>query len=342
MLRRGPGTGNSPRGAWAGGSQYGDEEDGELLQMVFSEHVVPHESTVQAAGLCDEACFDVLCQQMNNQAANEAQFDVLQAAAEARFVVLQATAEAGAGEQLKTLSLEQQRRVIASLWENGDMLQMVHEAAAFPFPGRLFQLPFPPRKVGTFSNHGIEPHSAYQEGVPNVLQGFTSTTNQDRGSVAYPFLGSYKRALFCVMGGHGSHGHKVSEYCIQQLHDYLHESKLDVLADPLKAFTTAYETVDKTLLDSQVIGTKSQTSGTSAVAVYVNGKTLYTANVGSDRAVIATREPDGSLKASDLSVDLCPDSVGEYERIIAAAGKLLHMCRQFLFNQNRLYAPCYI
>jgi len=84
------------------------------------------------------------------------------------------------------------------------------------------------------------------------------------------------------------------------------------------AFTKAYDTVDKTLLDDPTIN--SRNSGTSAVAVYMDGKTLYTANAGDSRAVIAAREPDGTLKASDLSIDQNPDSAGEYERINASGG----------------------
>ena len=42
-----------------------DEEDGKLLQMVFSEHVVPHDSTVQAAGLCNGSRFEVSLQAIN-------------------------------------------------------------------------------------------------------------------------------------------------------------------------------------------------------------------------------------------------------------------------------------
>merc|ERR1712195_102850 len=52
----------------------------------------------------------------------------------------------------------------------------------------------------------------------------------------------------------------------------------------------------------------------------MDGKTLYTANAGDSRAVIAAREPDGTLKASDLSIDQNPDSAGEYERINASGG----------------------
>jgi len=188
-------------------------------------------------------------------------------------------------------------------------MQLNNEAAA----GEHTQPPFPTDTLGTFSNHGIEPNRCYSAAEEAVVK-----ANQDRGSVDYPFLDSYTSVLFCVMDGHGSQGDKVSEYCIHQLHDYLHDNKQAVLADPLMAFTKAYDTVDKTLLDDPTIN--SRNSGTSAVAVYMDGKTLYTANAGDSRAVIAAREPDGTLKASDLSIDQNPDSAGEYERINASGG----------------------
>ena len=40
-------------------------QDGKLLQMVFSEHVVPHDSTVQAAGLRNGSRFEVSLQAIN-------------------------------------------------------------------------------------------------------------------------------------------------------------------------------------------------------------------------------------------------------------------------------------
>jgi len=173
--------------------------------------------------------------------------------------------------------------------------------------------PFPTEMVGTFSNHGIEPSRHYSANEDAVVK-----INQDRGSVDYPFIDSYNSALFCVMDGHGQQGDKVSEFCIQDLHEHLHDHKSEVLADPIHAFTKAYDTVDARLANDKSVN--SRNSGTSAVAVYLNGSTLITTCSGDSRAVIASKSANGKLTASDLSIDQNPDSPGECDRIIAAGG----------------------
>lgn len=173
--------------------------------------------------------------------------------------------------------------------------------------------PFPTEMVGTFSNHGIEPTRHYSVNEDAVVK-----INQDRGSVDYPFIDSYSAALFCVMDGHGQQGDKVSEFCIQDLHEHLHDNQSEVLADPIHAFSKAYDTVDARLASNPSVN--SRNSGTSAVAVYVNGNTLITTNAGDSRAVIASKSANGKLVASDLSIDQNPDSPGESERILAAGG----------------------
>jgi len=179
--------------------------------------------------------------------------------------------------------------------------------------------PFPPTIVGTFSNHGIQPgeRSAsprrWFQSTPAVVK-----VNQDRGSIEYPFLESFDSVLFCVMDGHGREGEKVSDFCIHHLHKYLADHKAAVLIDPEAAFEKVFLTTHSKVHKATDIN--SWDSGTTAVAVYLKGHELFIANVGDSRAVLASRNARGRLKAKDLSNDHNPDSPGEFERLCNAGG----------------------
>ena len=58
------------------------EEDGRLLKMLFSENEVPHDSTVKAAGFCDQALFGVDREALKSLHAQR--IDLLKAAKENR------------------------------------------------------------------------------------------------------------------------------------------------------------------------------------------------------------------------------------------------------------------
>jgi serine/threonine protein phosphatase PrpC/CRP-like cAMP-binding protein/serine/threonine protein kinase len=60
---------------------------------------------------------------------------------------------------------------------------------------------------------------------------------------------------------------------------------------------------------------KDENSGTTAVCVFVQGKTVHISNIGDSRAVVATREKNGSLKAVALSDDQTPYRKDERTRV---------------------------
>ena len=57
------------------------------------------------------------------------------------------------------------------------------------------------------------------------------------------------------------------------------------------------------------------TSGCTCVAVYMKGRTLYVANSGDSRAVMAVDDGTGKMTAKDLSRDHKPDDADEMARI---------------------------
>merc|ERR1711988_1607762 len=100
--------------------------------------------------------------------------------------------------------------------------------------------------------------------------------NQDRGSIDYPFCNDPHQALFCCLDGHGRDGDKVSEYVIHMLHELVADDP-NIPSEPPAALKSAFVTTDEKLRRSDI---NSHSSGTSAVAIYMNGDKLWIANTG--------------------------------------------------------------
>lgn len=89
--------------------------------------------------------------------------------------------------------------------------------------------------------------------------------------------------------------------------------------DPIQALKNAYVTTNAALLITDI---QSMTSGCTCVTIYCRGNTLYVANAGDSRAVMAHKDPAGghALLAKNLTRDHKPDDPEERDRIIAAGG----------------------
>lgn len=72
--------------------------------------------------------------------------------------------------------------------------------------------------------------------------------------------------------------------------------------DPIYGLETALVLLNKQLHSSRIDDTMS---GTTAIVGLIRGRTLYIANVGDSRAVLAVESPDG-LVARALSLDQTP------------------------------------
>ena len=87
-------------------------------------------------------------------------------------------------------------------------------------------------------------------------------------------------------------------------------------SDPIAALKSAFVMTNTALLVTQI---QYMTSGCTCVAVYAKGSTLYCANAGDSRAVMAF-DDNGTMKAKDLSRDHKPDDADEMERITSWGG----------------------
>ena len=171
--------------------------------------------------------------------------------------------------------------------------------------------PFPPATLGVFSCHGVEP-GENEDGEEVV----NDKINQDRGCVVNPYRGMSDESLFIVLDGHGSQGDRISEFAMRQIAISL-EKHPALETDPVTALKETFVNTNTALM---VTPMNFMTSGSTCVAVYQKGPTLYVANCGDSRAVAAIAAPAAAVAAKDLSRDHKPDDPIEHARITAAGG----------------------
>lgn len=172
--------------------------------------------------------------------------------------------------------------------------------------------PFDSSYMGTFSCHGIEPGEDFDDDVDyDVEVPPTDKINQDRGCVVFPFGKSNKQAFFVVMDGHGEQGDAVSEFVMRQLVVSLEKhEKLET--NPIEALKDTFIRTNMALMLAPI---NYMTSGTTATSLYMVGNTMYCANCGDSRTVLAKKADGGAYKAVDLSRDHKPDDPEEAARI---------------------------
>ncbi|XP_073394994.1 probable protein phosphatase 2C 33 [Physcomitrium patens] len=103
--------------------------------------------------------------------------------------------------------------------------------------------------------------------------------------------------------------------------DTVEEGKEHPMFDVWKeAHLTGYRIMDKELRSHP--GIDCFCSGTTAVTVLKQGKHLVIGNVGDSRAILGTKDDNGSWKAVQLTVDLKPNLPREAERIRQCRGRV--------------------
>ncbi|KAL2969704.1 hypothetical protein AAZX31_15G096300 [Glycine max] len=142
--------------------------------------------------------------------------------------------------------------------------------------------------------------------------------NQDSFGIRTQFQGNPSVHFFGVYDGHGEFGGQCSNFVKDRLVENL-SSDIALLEDPVKAYTSAFLTTNDDLHKNEI---DDSLSGTTAITVLVIGNTLYVANVGDSRAVLAVK--DGNrVVAEDLSSDQTPFRRDEYERVKLCGARVL-------------------
>jgi serine/threonine protein phosphatase PrpC len=171
---------------------------------------------------------------------------------------------------------------------------------------------------------------------PNAL----GKANQDSYVVCENF-GNPNCHMFGVFDGHGEYGDYCSHFAADQvplqLEKEFHYSSFDGAEMERvykNAFVQANVAMHKAMFDDSL-------SGTTGVTAFVKGDTLYVANVGDSRAIIARMGEDEKLKSCPLSVDQTPFRKDERERLKKKVFFFMHFvffCRtcRHLDKQNNI------
>ncbi|CAI9298742.1 unnamed protein product [Lactuca saligna] len=177
--------------------------------------------------------------------------------------------------------------------------------------------------------------------------------NQDAITVWESFGGKRDMVYCGVFDGHGPFGHKVSCYVRDTLPSKLswlfrdsdihgkscshhgHGSKKKVIniddsKDPVlsswkKSIVESFKEMDEDLEANKSID--SYGSGSTSVSVIKQGDNLIITNLGDSRALLCTRNGN-QLHTLQLTVDLKPNTKGEYERIKSCGGRVQPMERE--------------
>lgn len=142
--------------------------------------------------------------------------------------------------------------------------------------------------------------------------------NQDTFCIRTQVQGNPNIHFFGVYDGHGQCGSQCSNFVRDRLIETLSNDPA-LSEDPVKAYNSAFLATNYQLHNSEI---DDSMSGTTAITVLVVGDTLYVANVGDSRAVLAVK--DGNcIVAQDLSSDQTPFRRDEYERVKLCGARVL-------------------
>ncbi|XP_043720640.1 probable protein phosphatase 2C 35 isoform X2 [Telopea speciosissima] len=144
--------------------------------------------------------------------------------------------------------------------------------------------------------------------------------NQDSFCIKTQVQGNPNLHFFGVYDGHGHFGTKCSHFVKNRLIEILSEDSA-LSEDPVKAYNSAILATNSELHNCEI---DDSMSGTTAITVFVRGDTLFVANVGDSRAVIAVKSGN-RVVAEDLSHDQTPFRKDECERVKLCGARVLNI-----------------
>ncbi|RZR93380.1 hypothetical protein BHM03_00021874 [Ensete ventricosum] len=143
-------------------------------------------------------------------------------------------------------------------------------------------------------------------------------SNQDSFCIHTSFGTNPDDHFFGVFDGHGEYGAQCSQFTKRKLcENLLRNNRFQ--ADAVEAIHAAFLATNSQLhADSLDDGM----SGTTAITILVRGRTIYVANAGDSRAVIAEKRGK-DIVAVDLSLDQTPFRSDELERVKNCGARVL-------------------
>eukprot|EP00930_Biecheleria_cincta_P006802 TRINITY_DN107883_c0_g1_i1.p1 TRINITY_DN107883_c0_g1~~TRINITY_DN107883_c0_g1_i1.p1 ORF type:complete len:395 (+),score=38.00 TRINITY_DN107883_c0_g1_i1:120-1304(+) len=180
--------------------------------------------------------------------------------------------------------------------------------------------------VGSVSQWRAEPSNAREIGVASiggVDKGF-SKENQD-GSFVYQRVQGGADFLCGVIDGHGSDGHRVSEFIQRNLASQIIERRKQASHQGTRA-AIANSFVETAAKLGRSRGVDSKESGAAVTVCMRRGQDLYVANVGDARAILVGEDRAGRTRSQPLTKDHKPSLRSERERINKCGG---HVAQAF-------------
>uniref|UniRef100_J3LBS7 protein-serine/threonine phosphatase n=1 Tax=Oryza brachyantha TaxID=4533 RepID=J3LBS7_ORYBR len=142
--------------------------------------------------------------------------------------------------------------------------------------------------------------------------------NQDSFCIHTPFGTNPDDHFFGVFDGHGEYGAQCSQFVKRKVCENLLRDNC-LRTDAVQALHSAFVATNSQLHEDSL---DDSMSGTTAVTVLVRGKTIYIANTGDSRAVIAEKRGE-DIVAVDLSIDQTPYRTDELERVKECGARVL-------------------
>ncbi|XP_057843011.1 protein phosphatase 2C and cyclic nucleotide-binding/kinase domain-containing protein isoform X3 [Cryptomeria japonica] len=142
--------------------------------------------------------------------------------------------------------------------------------------------------------------------------------NQDSFCIHTQFGQDPNDHFFGVFDGHGDYGTECSQFVKRQLCENLLRDP-EFKTDVVRAYHSAFAVTNAQLHESEI---NDSMSGTTAITVLVRGNTLYVANVGDSRAVIAEKRGN-EIVAVDLSSDQTPFRADECARVKSCGARVM-------------------
>lgn len=171
--------------------------------------------------------------------------------------------------------------------------------------------------IATLPSHGFRlQYSALS--VRGYYPDTPDRDNQDAFCIRTNIQENPNLHFFGVFDGHGQYGAQCACFARDKLADLL-SADPRLADDPVKAYNSAFLSVNSLLHDSEI---DDSMSGTTAITVLVNGNSLFVANVGDSRAVGGVYN-GGRLIAEELSHDQTPFRKDEYERVKLCGARVL-------------------
>lgn len=142
---------------------------------------------------------------------------------------------------------------------------------------------------------------------------------QDKAMIDEVFANGESQALVAVLDGHGPHGKKASQDVCAFFTNKLAKSKLKSARDVKQAMTDACFEAETVL---ELSSYDTRISGTTLTAVLLRENELFFGWVGDSRAVLAVRQSNHRLKATELTKDHKPEDAREKRRIRKMGGEV--------------------